>query len=166
MVTKIKFILYVIVLSFIGASYQALGHRDISELGEFEIKLQVSTNLSVKCFIKVIKYSADMSHNRCWGSDWSDPRTVIGELKIWINNKEIIVPLSSYADLSNINWASLKDVHEGYRLHIKGGDAASSYDATIDFDEIGLFGREVHNGEEPKVDWEKTIYSRDTTSIY
>ncbi len=118
----------------------------------------------VKCSINVAQYSKEMLYNRRWGSDWDNPLTVIGEIRMWTDSLKVIVPLSSYADLSNPNRAYLESIESGYRLVIIGGDAATGYKATIDFSDGKAFRRIVRSGEFPDEDWEMTTYSKvDTT---
>lgn len=164
--TEVRLFLCVAAMSFIAVTYQESKHADMSKPGEYEIKFQASPKVIVRCSVKIIKYSPDMFHNRCWGSDWTEPRTVIGEINIWTNDRRVMVPLSCYADLSNPNWGNLLNIHGGYRLYINGGDAASGYWAIIDFNGTRVVRREVHDGEQPKAAWETTVYYADTTGIY
>src|SRR6267154_1849112 len=147
------FILTLHVITFIPCLSEEF---DIKKPGLYEIKLSPTKETLIRCSIRIDSYNPNMRHNRCWGSDWEDPRTIISTIKLWINKTEIAVPLSSYADVSNSNRAELNLTRSGYRLTIRGGDAATSYQAAINFCENSVISRKIQSGEFPDEAWEMT----------
>jgi hypothetical protein len=136
---------------------------DIKKAGVYELKLSPTKETLVRCSIRIDSYNPIMHHARCWGSDWENPRTIISTIKLWVNEIEVAVPLSSYADVSDPNRVELSLTRSGYRLTIRGGDAATSYQAAINFCGNSVISRKVQSGEFPDEDWEMTIYSNDET---
>lgn len=134
-------------------------YSNISSVGIHELKLRMNRNSSVNCYIKVVKYTQCMLHNRMYGSDWENPNTIIAEILIFVKKEKVIVPLSVYADLSNSNNAKLINIRSGYRLILMGGDGATSYKATIDFTEKQVILRKVQWMVSPNDAWQITIYS-------
>ncbi|MFZ1082849.1 MAG: hypothetical protein WAO19_13100 [Candidatus Kryptoniota bacterium] len=136
---------------------------NIKTPGVHELDIHLLQKHLVKCSINVVHYSEEMMYNRRWGSDWDNPRTVIAEIKVWLDKRQVLIPLSSYADLSNPNQAYLEDAKSGYSLVIRGGDAATGYKATIDFSGDKASRRVVRSGEFPDEAWEITTYSKPDT---
>jgi hypothetical protein len=134
---------------------------DVKKPGTYEMKLSASRETMIRCSIDIVAYTPAMHRDRCWGSDWNDPHTIVASIKLWANKSEITVPLSSYADISNANLAELTSTLSGYRLTIQGGDAATSYEEMLDFCESSVLRRRVKSGEFPDQGWEMTIYWTD-----
>jgi len=164
---NVRYLLCMMTVSIFTVHCQTSQPTSIRKPGVHEFSLQASGKVILKCYIRVVSYSSIMgSRERGWGNDsLSLPtRTIIGEIRLWANQREVMVPLSCYADLTNPGQANLLGTMQGYRLVIKGGDGAFGYDAKIDFSEIQVFRRAVHSGEFPDADWEMTTYSKvDTT---
>ncbi len=136
---------------------------NIGKPGVYGFSFQLSHKHLAKCSISVVQYSREMLYDRRWGSDWDNPRTVIAGIKMWFDGRKVIVPLSSYTDLSNPDLAYFEATKSGYRLVISGGDAATAYDATIDFSDHKASKRVVRSGEFPNEAWEMTTYSKPDT---
>jgi hypothetical protein len=92
-----------------------------------------------------------------WGAYRGTPRTIVVGLQVTIGASEIQVPLSAYADLSELRdlWLSWA----GTRVDVKlsGGDAAAAWEAHLVFDRGHLISRKVSDGEFPEI-WEQTAY--------
>ena len=99
-----------------------------------------------------------------WGSDRECPRKVIAALTVKIDKKAIFVPVSAYADLANLRSIAVKPTRDGFEVDIGGGDAATSYSATLHFkrdltpEPAALSTRTVRSGEFPDDAWEETRY--------
>jgi hypothetical protein len=99
-----------------------------------------------------------------WGSDQECPRTVIAALTVGLGEQVIFVPVSAYGDLANLRSIAAHETADGFEVHFSGGDAASAYNATLDFQRdagVGfpvLRARKVRSGEFPTEAWEETRY--------
>ena len=95
-----------------------------------------------------------------WGGDVGEPpQTVLTSIQISQNKKPVFVTLSAYSDLADVKFASLEPTKEGFALHLRGGNTATSYDATFNFSHGYLSTRTVRGREFPDERWEKTRYS-------
>ncbi|MEA3197013.1 MAG: hypothetical protein QOF32_1065, partial [Gammaproteobacteria bacterium] len=68
---------------------------------------------------------------------------------IWMGDT-IFVPLSAYSDLGDVKSASLDPTTHGFTLNLHGGNTATSYDATLIFDQERLMSRTVTLREFPE----------------
>ena len=99
-----------------------------------------------------------------WGADQECPRKVIAALTVKMDKKAIFVPVSAYGDLANLGSIAVKPTRDGFEVDIGGGDAATSYSATLQFqrgstaESTVLRTRTVRSGEFPDEDWEETRY--------
>jgi len=96
-----------------------------------------------------------------WGGDeTSPPKRMISAITILKDGHIIYVPLSAFVDLGDPTRISLQKLPmSGFRLSIRGGDAAGSYSATLDFRKDEILRRRVESGEFPKEVWESTTFS-------
>lgn len=85
------------------------------------------------------------------------PCSVIDSLQIRINNKELFVPRSVFADLADINGAHLTPTNEGYVLTLDCGDASDSYNVKIFFNKKMINKRSMTSNETKKI-IQKTTY--------
>jgi hypothetical protein len=81
-------------------------------------------------------------------------------LEVKVGGKPIFVPLSAFADLGNPRKVRIESRKEKGRFAVilTGGDAATSYSATLEFRDNLLSERLVRHGEFPDQSWEKTLY--------
>jgi hypothetical protein len=165
---NIRFCLFTIFL--LAFSYQVSERTDISKPGVYELHLKAKRN-TVRCSIKVIPYSPYPNMPKLengWGSDrdtsWVRMRTMFREIRLWVHDNEIKVPLSCYADLINPVDANLLVTKHGYRLDVEGADAALSYKVAIDFDSKRVLKRAVHDVGGYAGVWEETFFHVDTTA--
>ncbi len=135
--------------------------KNIGKSGVYEFKLEMTNENIVRCNIEVASFLKGMLYNRRWGSDWENPKVIISSIKLWINKKEIFIPLSAYSDISNVRLAKLLTISGGYRIIIQGGDAATSYELSIDIYGNRVSRRKIRSSEFPDEGWEMTIYSNE-----
>lgn len=95
-----------------------------------------------------------------WGAENACPNAVIGSVELRINEELVFVPISAFADLGNPRVVQI-DQRKGkdrFAVILVGGDAATSYKATLEFQKDILLERVVRHGEFPTESWERTIY--------
>ncbi len=160
---RFYFIFCWIVFGFVATSFQLPGYTRVFWPGHYSITLPGSKKLPVTCTIEVVKYSSDMVRNGWWGIGGSyapedSPKSVISSITFLIGKKEILSPLSSFADLANPQWAKVQKIAKGYRLVIAGGDGAFSYSVTVDFNNDSVTRRTVTGGQVPGKPSETTQY--------
>jgi hypothetical protein len=94
-----------------------------------------------------------------WGAENSCPRTFVGALEVKAMGMPVFVPLSAFADLGNPRDVRIESRNrKGFAVILTGGDAATSYTATLEFRDNLLSERVVRHGEFPDQSWEKTFY--------
>lgn len=95
-----------------------------------------------------------------WGAENACPKTFISALEITAGGKALFVPLSAFVDLGNPRAVQiyLRKGKGSFAVVLTGGDAATSYSATLEFQSDHLNIREVHHGEFPSEAWERTHY--------
>lgn len=94
-----------------------------------------------------------------WGSEFSAPRTSVGLIELYKDKERLFVPISAYIDLGNPKSAYVEPFGKGFRVVISGGEAATSYTATLVFEGGVIRSRKVVHGEFPDSAWEETVYS-------
>jgi len=169
-----KYVLFLSLLaavSIVGVASPPSKPTDIRKPGVYQLKLVVSDKVIARCSITIIPYSHchDMPAPWAgWGGDldtsWAKIYSLFREIKLWVGDHEVLVPLSCYGDLVNPDNALLAVIPNGYALEINGADAALSYHATITFDNKWIRSRKVFAGEDPAA-WQLTTYHPDTVGI-
>jgi hypothetical protein len=99
-----------------------------------------------------------------WGAENTCPDTVVGALEVKVAGEPIFVPLSAFADLGNPRSVRIES-RKGkgrFAIILTGGDAATSYSATLEFRDNLLSERVVRSGEFPDQAWGKTLYKFNT----
>ena len=98
--------------------------------------------------------------SRRWGSEYDCPNWQIAQLVLSFEKRSVFIPYSAFSDLGNPTSIQIEkdDGRSLYLIKIKGGDAATSYRATLKFEADLLLERIVYHGEFPDDAWEKTIY--------
>jgi len=95
-----------------------------------------------------------------WGAENTCPRSVVGAVEVKVSGGSIFVPLSAFGDLGNPRSARIES-RKGkgrFAVVLAGGDAATSYTATLEFRDNLLSERLVRHGEFPDQSWENTLY--------
>lgn len=98
-----------------------------------------------------------------WGVELQAPKSLVTSLSVEIGGKEIFVPLSVYADLTNPRELLLENAGSNILIIIYGGDAAASYKAVLKFTTERIQSKKVSSLEFPDESWEETVYSFNTT---
>lgn len=94
-----------------------------------------------------------------FGLDVDVPRWVVSTIQLTVGERRLYIPLSAYGDLADPRDACLANESDPYRLVIRGGDASSSYEAMLEFDDRFLRKRRIFLREFPTQRWEETVYS-------
>lgn len=127
------------------SSAQMKGYTSVFSPGHYMLHLKSAGGASVECYISIEKYNPCMSRKGWWGAGpYHDPFSVISAISLSVKRNKIEVPFSSYADLSNTEYAKLVNTPRGYSLRILGSDAAGAYRASIDFDGDRVTKRHVY----------------------
>lgn len=95
-----------------------------------------------------------------WGAENTCPNAVVGALVVKVSGMPAFVPLSAFADLGNPRTVRIESRKGKGRFAVVliGGDAATSYTATLEFRNNLLSERIVRHGEFPAESFEKTRY--------
>lgn len=95
-----------------------------------------------------------------WGAENACPNAVIGSIEVKVNTELVFVPISAFADLGNARVVQIKSRKgkDRFAILLVGGEAATSYKATLEFQKNVLRERIVRHGEFPAESWERTIY--------
>lgn len=128
-----------------------------------EVSINAGTSDSVIVSVMTVKTPKNYVYERAFmwgGSEMTSPKRIIETINVVKNKQRFFIPLSTYVDLGNPRHVSLDALPaHRFRLVIVGGDAASSYIATLDFKSDEISHRKVVSGEFPKEVWEETDYS-------
>lgn len=92
------------------------------------------------------------------------PCSLVNDVEVAVDGNDLFVARSVYADLADINWASLREKRAGrYILTMNGGDASESYTAEVEFDEKMVRRREfISNFNEQVVQRTEYFLLKDT----
>lgn len=126
-----------------------------------DLSVQVASGVIVKVRATINKPPTsypDVSTLR-WGVEAVAPRKVFKVFEVMWADAHVFLPFSSYWDLTNPRNLSLTANGKAAVLVIDGGDAATSYRATLIFENGFLKRRKVVHGEFPDNAWEETTYS-------
>lgn len=143
---KLQVLFYMLILQPGLAFCQYSGYTRVIWPGDYLIKLEHPDADSVTCSLKISKPSPTMLRKTWWGVYEESPISVVDDITFSVDGKKIGTPLSSFADLSNTQYAKLSKTNAGYRLVILGGDGASSYRTSIDFNKIRVTRRHIYGG--------------------
>ncbi len=94
-----------------------------------------------------------------WGEDasWRRPWRAVEAIRIWKGEQSLVVPRSVFADLAEVNSASVGPLQGGCIVALEGGDAATAWHAYIRVTGIDITERHVEVAEFPDT-YEKTTY--------
>lgn len=124
---------------------------------------RTSKGAEVKATLRTGQYSKAMPFAYSltwWGAPENGrPRTVIIALDIQIGAEQVPIPMSAIVGLANPTDVLLRRGEGDIEIVIKGGDAATSYEAVLVFKDGYLRRRRVVLAEFPKESWEETTYS-------
>ena len=87
-----------------------------------------------------------------------NPCSPVLEIEFRLDDTEVGVPASVYADLADVNRAQLRQMGDGMALFLNCGDASGSYSVRIDFDAKGVRKRSMVDGFDESEVVEETTY--------
>ena len=93
-----------------------------------------------------------------WGNENAAPEHAIAEVRVKHAGRDVAVPRSAYADLTNVRSASIEGAPNGFDLVINGGQSAASFVATLTFRNGALVKRTVASRLFPDNAYETTTY--------
>ena len=97
----------------------------------------------------------------CTGS--RNPCSIVDNLEIRVNGKNVFVPKSAYLGLTDAITATISEKNGRYALYLTGGDASEAYKATFNFDDNRVFGRTISPATAPASPLKETIFNIVTT---
>ena len=124
----------------------------IAESGRISVRVTVSSSPEAQ--------TCQTASSWRWGAENVCPRTFVGALEVKAAGTLLFIPLSAFADLGeprNVRVETRKGKSR-FAVVLIGGDAATSYKATLEFRDNFLSERVVRHGEFPAQSWEKTLY--------
>jgi hypothetical protein len=159
MKTLANILTMIFILSWSGLTADAGG----LETGATVLQGRTINGTEVKATVRTQPYSTSAPFGRSllwWGAPENGrPTKMIVALEVQIGAEQVPVPVSAIMGLANPTRASLRRGEGDIEIVIKGGDAATSYDAVLVFRDGYLRRRRVVLGEFPKESWEETTYS-------
>jgi len=133
-------------------------------------RIQASTVLGGKRVEVVVRVDtlSDTSERRgqVWGMDdlalAMRRTTVVGALGVRVAGAELVVPLSSYADLGNPTRIRFRTYPKGFLFAIEGGDTTigHGYEASVFVEDGAIVRRRVVSTVFPQDAWEESRYGR------
>lgn len=156
---RIPFCIVFFILFFVDGTACASSTKFSCHAAELQSQTADGTSIIVIAHTKA--YSPDLPYKKGfrWGVELIEPKSLMTSLEVIINGRELFVPLSAYSDLTNPRELALETTKNGFRVMIKGGDAATSYKAVLTFDNKHILHRRVVNSEFPDAAKEETAYS-------
>ncbi len=126
-----------------------------------EIQLTGTHGSNIRIIIDCVQYTKHIPYNNplVWGALGSPGvlDRIISDFVVTIDGRELMVPLSSYSDLANVNRCYASGNKAELDLVLYGSSQYSEYSVHLFFDELGVVRRRVSDltlGEA----WEETIY--------
>ena len=146
-----------LLLFFLGSFLTLSGNDAPLSLGVSEVRINDSPNVIARVKIgPVVQGSCDGWR---WGAENECPKLALISLEVTVGDGSLFVPRSAFADLGTPHSAVLRKHGAEYELTIKGGDAATSYQAQIRFSRSQIRSRTVSSGEFPDSARERTTFS-------
>ena len=121
-------------------------------------------SLSKGDLIVNISLAHTATNANCWGANKDAITNRINTINVLNNKKNVIIPFSAYSDLANIVSVTLSGDRMKFIITIIGGDASSSFTASICFNECYIVSRKVKLNEFPDDRYEETKYSFNTSN--
>jgi hypothetical protein len=99
-----------------------------------------------------------------WGSERVCPDSRISSIDIKDGESGVLIPYSAFADLTEPRSIQILKSAQKMRFSVKimGGEAATSYTATLYFRNHSMIERVVRSNEFPDDAWERTTYKYNT----
>jgi len=136
------------------------GEQLLSDTVALNGKLKDGSLIDVVLRISGVSEGWPHQQSFSWGGDESSiPKRFVTAIEVKVGSERLIVPFSAYSDLGNPYQASLEKMKRGFKIILKGGDAAGSYTAELVFSKVNIQRRKVTHGEFPDEVWQETTYS-------
>lgn len=90
------------------------------------------------------------------------PCSIVDWIGISVNGNPLFVPRSAFADLADLNDATISATKKGWVLTLDGGDASEGYIVKITFGANEVMLRTLASGMSPDQLLQKTIYYQET----
>lgn len=129
---------------------------------EEPVRVKLSDSRKMKIEIARESTSASTLNAAHWGvpePDYAGTVSLLTKLVIKVDGEKLRIPASAVSGIANPKEIQITSVPEWYNVNIHGGDASTSYVATLHFIGDQLVWRQVQHGEFPEVAWETTTYS-------
>ena len=149
-------------LCLVMAAAGADAVQPVKSEGSTSLRVQLATGSEVTVFMTQMKVEGSYPYKDAymWGGDVGEPpQFALASVQIVSDGETIPLPLSAYADLGDVRFASVDKAAHGFTLSLHGGDAAAAYDATLSFSQGTLASRVVSLREFPEQRQDKTRYS-------
>jgi hypothetical protein len=129
--------------------------------GEINLKSKTTEGVPIEVVITLDALSEKYWNQNSWhwGTEFKKPKATISKMSVKYDGVKVFVPFSAFSDLANSREATISVSGKEYAVEIKGGDAATSYTAVIQFDGLNTKSRKVTHGEFQNIVWEETVYS-------
>ena len=122
----------------------------VEQMQSEKITVTMRTSKPTKC-----NYKPDCK----WGDEGGDRQTFLTAIDVASGGVSISLPSSAYADLWNPQKASVTRIAFGFALTITGGDAATAYEAVLEFENGKFMRKYVSSRASPTAAWEETRYA-------
>jgi hypothetical protein len=136
--------------------------QSVKSTGYTQLTLRISNKNLVQVGLKQTTMDKDYPYEAdlLWGffTDTSS-NYLLTSISIQDDGQSIEVPLSAYADLANVRFASIVPLPHGFCLNIYGGDTGTAYTAKLTFGSGVTLSRTIYDNEFPDQVNEKTSYS-------
>jgi hypothetical protein len=128
----------------------------------------VSGEVRVKVFVERVRNSPNCSLavSWRWGGEGFCPGTVVGGIDVRVGEGKSFIPMSAFVDLGDPGEVRIGagDAEGRFAIVLHGGEASTSYEATLEFEGNLLRERIVRHGEFPSEAWERTTYKFNTST--
>lgn len=134
----------------------------IDKTGKSPLRVKLPEGERVQIVVTEEEISGEDSSIEYWGVPEKVKEKSYFSIKIeslTLDGKGIPLPASSISGLAQANTLSIYGYSDWFNIEIRGGDASTSYLATLHFVNNRLVWRRVKHGEFPNVVWETTTYS-------
>ena len=149
-------------LCLVMAAVGADAVQPVKSEGNTSLRLQLATGGEVTVTMTQIKVAGSYPYKDAymWGGDVGEPPPfALASVQVVSEGETVPLPLSAYADLGDVRFASVDKAAHGFTLSLHGGDAGAAYDATLSFSQGNLASRVVSLREFPEQRQDKTRYS-------
>lgn len=149
---------YLLALLFGAVSIS--GHANLTlQPGVNELQTAAGAGKRITVRIDVASPMQEHCASWRWGAEALCPKLAIAALQVSIDNESLFIPRSAFIDLGSPNLVTVEVRKSGFDVIVRGGDAATSYTATLRFRNSEIESRRVESGEFPDSAWEHTRFS-------